>query len=148
MDITYRPRNFRDNDFLVSVSMKTMEKIIKESAGHPLTEAMVLEQIDGNQITTMIENNKRPVGFYSYTILPTGQLYVSAVVLSPKAQHQGIGRLVAKHIEQEARDNKATAIIGHIHYANNQSLIFSLKNGFRIVGPHMPGTLAVEKKLH
>ncbi len=147
MDISYRPRHKKDQQFLVHVSMRTMNQIIIKSTGRPLTEARILKQINENQTTEIIESAKRPIGYYSYSILPSGQMYLSAVVLSPEMQHRGIGRRVAKHIEGVALSKGIDTILGHIHYANRQSLIFWLKNGYRILGPHMKGTLAVEKRL-
>ncbi len=147
MVISYRPRRPKDNPFLIRISMQTMSRVIKKSTGRPLTKSMILEQIDGNQTTVVIESSKRPIGYYSYSILPSGQLYLSALILAPAVQNKGVGRRVAKRIEHVAREKDIDTILGHIHYANSQSLVFWLKNGYRILGPHMQGTLAVEKRL-
>ena len=147
MVISYRPRRPQDNPFLIRVSMQTMSKVIKKSTGRALTKTMILEQIDENQTTVVIESSKRPIGYYSYSILPSGQLYLSALILAPAVQNKGIGRRVAKRIEQEARAKDTHTIIGHIHYTNSKSLVFWLRNGYRILGPHMRGTLAVKKRL-
>ena len=147
MVLSYRPRESKDNPFLIRVSMQTMSRVIKKSTGRPLTKTMILEQIDGNQTTVVIERSNRPIGYYSYSILPSGQMYLSALILVPAVQNKGIGRRVARRIEHVAREKEIDTILGHIHYANSQSLVFWLKNGYRILGPHMQGTLAVEKKL-
>ena len=147
MDVTFRPRKPEDNPVLAKMAVQTMGKVVQESAGYALSEPMALRQIEENQVTTIIEHKHQPIGYYSYSMLPTGQMYLSAVIIVPEFQHHGIGRLVAERIEREARSHQTDTILGHIHYANQQSLIFWLKNGWKIIGPHMHGTLAVQKKL-
>lgn len=147
MQIHYRPASTKDRPFIVRVSLRTMKHVISYSTGHTLTKAVVMKQLADNQATVIIENGKRPIGFYSYSFLPTGQMYLSALVLVPSAQNRGLGKRVIKRVVAKARVNKSTAILGHVHYTNSRSVVFLLKNGFRIIGPHMPGTLAVEKKL-
>ncbi|MCL6597742.1 MAG: GNAT family N-acetyltransferase [Alicyclobacillus macrosporangiidus] len=147
LSLVYRRRQKTDDSFIIRVALQTMKNVFEKSTGIPLSEEMIRQQLDINTTTMVIERYGRPIGYYCYTKVPSGAIYLSALVLSPEAQHKGIGTRVASHIEREARRLGAHAIHAHVQIANTKAIIFWLKNGYQVQTSRINGMLALEKTL-
>ncbi len=142
-----RPRQKKDDAFIVRVALQTMRRVYRESTGLPLTKSMILQQLRVNTTTMIVENGHQPIGYYSYTMLAPKRLYLSALVLSSNVQGKGIGQRIANHIEREARAQGAQIIHAHVQCTNSRAIVFWFKNGYRILYPQMKGMLAIGKTL-
>ena len=107
--LTFRQREKTDDAFIIDVTMQTLKDVYQQSVGQELREEHVLEWTNAGDYTAIIELNGKPVGYYSYLQHMPNRWYIGAMVLSPKAQGQGIGKQIFSHVEQQAREQ------GHPH---------------------------------
>ena len=66
-----------------------------------------------NNTVYMIENNNKAVGSIQYKIINSDHIHISGLVVSPKYQHQGIGKLALKQILEKFKDIKKIDLVTH-----------------------------------
>ncbi|MCX7568811.1 GNAT family N-acetyltransferase [Tumebacillus sp. DT12] len=141
--ITFREACRQDEGYLVDVTLETMQRVFESSVGHSLTKEAILEIIHSCDVTLIIEQDGRPVGYTCYAHTAPGRMYWASLVLSPHAQGGGIGRQVTRHIVQTARARGVRVIDGHVQLQNRRAVDYWFRRGFRPSGPPVQGSLPI-----
>jgi ribosomal protein S18 acetylase RimI-like enzyme len=145
--LSYRKRLENDDPFIIKTSLSLMKEMFKQSVGIGLREDIIRQQIRANETVMIIERNNKPIGFYMYTVFPSGEMYLSSLILVPHVQNQGIGTEVVHHIISEARKINVQKIIGHVQISNENALTFWKKNKFRVIGRPIHGSVEIQRSL-
>lgn len=143
--LLFRQRQSKDDPFIIQTSLDTMKKVFKESTGITLTDEMILQQMLASDTVMMIEENKQPIGFYCYTIFPSGEMYISSLILVPSARNKGLGKQVVQHLVREGSAKGVKKLIAHVQTANKRGLAFWKKNKFQVIDTSYQGMVEIER---
>lgn len=146
-ELTYRPRRVDDDPYIISLTREQLGGIHQEAFGQPFPEQQFLRYIQSGAPTVVIEQDGKPIGYYSYLLSPDAKMHVSAMVIDPKRQSSGIGKSVMAQLEHEAMQRGVRTIEVFVQENNAQSLAFTRKLGFQEVFRVEPNTIAFQKQL-
>ena len=145
--LTYRPRREQDDAFLKQVTIAQMKEVYEQSTGTPLTEQGVAVLLELSDTTMIIEQQGRPIGYYSYLIPGPGRLYIGSLIFTANAQGKGHGASVCRRIEEDARRLGVHTIDLHVQVTNQKAVRFWTVNGYRITVPPVAGSYLREKQI-
>ncbi|EPZ44669.1 GNAT family N-acetyltransferase [Alicyclobacillus acidoterrestris] len=145
--LSYRNRTPQDDAFIVGLTRQQLGTIHEQAFGAPFPEEQFLRYIQSGAPTVVVEQNGKPIGYYSYLIGPDAKMHVSAMVIDPKHQSKGIGKTVMAHLEEEAIRQGVRTVEVFVQENNAQSLAFTRSLGFREVFRIEPNTIGFHKQL-
>jgi RimJ/RimL family protein N-acetyltransferase len=145
--LVFRKRQVKDDPFIIKTSLSLMKETFEQSVGIGLTKDMIRKQIQANDTVMIIERENKPIGFYMYTMFPSGEMYLSSLILVPHVQNQGVGTEVVHHLITEAKKLKIQRITAHVQISNEKALTFWKKNKFRVIGRPIHGSVEIQRTL-
>lgn len=128
--LTFRARQPGDDAFIMQLTEAQLGDVHQQSFGEPFPREQFLAYLRSGAPTVVVEKDGKPIGYYSYLIGPDGKMHVSAMVIDPAHQSEGIGTRVMQHMEDQARANGVHTMEVFVQANNERSLAFTRKLGF------------------
>ncbi|SFU35814.1 GNAT family N-acetyltransferase [Alicyclobacillus macrosporangiidus] len=128
--LTFRAREPGDDAFILQLTEAELDDVHQQSFGVPFPREQFLAYLRSGAPTVVVERDGKPIGYYSYLIAPDGKMHVSAMVIDPAHQSEGIGTRVMQHMEDEARAHGVHTMEVFVQANNEKSLAFTRKLGF------------------
>jgi GNAT superfamily N-acetyltransferase len=141
----FRPRTSEDDDYILQLTESQLASVHQQSFGEPFPREQFLRYVQSGAPTVIVERRKKRIGYYSYLVSPDGKMHVSALVIEPAHQSDGIGTTVMKKLEDDAQANGVHTLEVFVQGSNAKSMAFTKKLGFIEVYRVTPDTICFQK---
>ncbi|CAM3710145.1 GNAT family N-acetyltransferase [Alicyclobacillus pomorum] len=145
--LEFRARTPDDDDYIVQLTEEQLSGVHQQAFGEVFPREQFRRYLQSGAPTVVVEKAKKRIGYYSYLINPDGKMHISAMVIEPEYQSDGIGSKVMRHLEDEARRLGAHTLEVFVQTGNEKSLGFTRKLGFVQVFYVTPTTICFQKRL-
>jgi ribosomal protein S18 acetylase RimI-like enzyme len=145
--VVYRPRTADDDDFIVQLTESQLGQVYQVAFGEPFPREHFQRYLQSGAPTYLILQNGKRIGYYSYLIGNDGKMHITALVLDPSYQSDGIGTVVMAHVEREAAQKGVHTLEVYVQANNTKSIAFTRKLGFSEVFRPMPNTICFHKRV-
>lgn len=143
--LAFRPRTPADDDYILQLTESQLAAVHQQAFGEPFPREQFLRYVQSGAPTVIVERSKKRIGYYSYLVSPDGKMHVSAMVIDPAHQSDGIGTTVMKKLEDDAQTNGVHTLEVFVQAGNEKSLAFTKKLGFVEVYRVAPDTICFQK---
>ncbi|QSO54416.1 GNAT family N-acetyltransferase [Alicyclobacillus curvatus] len=143
--LTFRPRVPGDDDYILNLTEKELGQVHSQSFGEPFPRAQFQGYLQSGAPTVVVEQDGKPIGYYSYLIGPDGKMHVSALVIEPALQSGGVGTQVMTRLEDDARRQHVHTLEVFVQESNARSIAFTKKLGFVEVYRMPPNSICFQK---
>lgn len=147
ISLNYRPRTPEDDAYIIQLTRQQLGAIHEQAFGQPFPEEQYLQYIRSGAPTIVIERENKAIGYYSYLLGQDAKMHVSALVIEPKHQSSGIGKMVMAKLEEDAKRQGVRTLEVFVQDNNAQSLAFTRSLGFREMFRIEPNTIGFQKQL-
>lgn len=130
LPLVFRPRVAEDDSFIMQLTENQLGAVHEQSFGEPFPREQFLRYLQSGAPTVVVEQGDKKIGYYSYLTSHDGKMHVSAMVIDPEHQSDGIGTTVMKQLEQEAQTRGVHTLEVFVQESNPKSLAFTRKLGF------------------
>ncbi len=145
--LEFRSRTPDDDEYIVQLTEEQLAGVHQQAFGEVFPREQFRRYLQSGAPTVVVEKAKKRIGYYSYLINPDGKMHISAMVIEPESQSDGIGSKVMRHLEDEARRLGAHTLEVFVQTNNEKSLAFTRKLGFVQVFYVTPTTICFQKRL-
>lgn len=145
--IAFRPRLIEDDDYILQLTESQLAAVHQQAFGEPFPREQFLRYLQSGAPTVIVEKDKKRIGYYSYLVSHDGKMHVSAMVIDPAHQSDGIGTGVMKRLEQDAQAIGVHTLEVYVQENNARSLAFTRKLGFVEVYRVTPDTICFQKQV-
>jgi diamine N-acetyltransferase len=80
----------------------------------------------------LVSDGERALGFCGYEQLPGGELKLHKLYLEVSEHGRGIGSMVLRHVEEEARRRRLSRVVLGVNRLNEKAIRVYQRNGFAI----------------
>lgn len=143
--LSFRPRIPADDPYILNLTEGELGQVHSESFGEPFPREQFLGYLQSGAPTVIVERGGKPIGYYSYLVAPDGKMHVSALVIDPSHQSDGIGTHVMQHLEEDAKKQRVHTLEVFVQQNNKRSLAFTKKLGFTEVYQLPPNSICFQK---
>lgn len=143
--LTFRPRVPGDDDYILNLTENELGQVHAQSFGEPFPRAQFEGYLQSGAPTVIVEQDGKPIGYYSYLIGPDGKMHVSALVIEPTHQSGGVGTQVMTRLEADARRQRVHTLEVFVQENNPRSVAFTKKLGFVEVYRMPPNSICFQK---
>ncbi len=143
--LTFRPRVPGDDEYILNLTEKELGQVHAQSFGEPFPRAQFQGYLQSGAPTVVVEQDTKPIGYYSYLIGPDGKMHVSALVIEPAYQSGGVGTQVMTRLEEDARRQRVHTLEVFVQENNSRSIAFTKKLGFVEVYRMPPNSICFQK---
>jgi ribosomal protein S18 acetylase RimI-like enzyme len=145
--LQFRARTPDDDDYIVQLTEHQLSAVHQQAFGEVFPREQFRRYLQSGAPTVVVEKAQKRIGYYSYLVNPDGKMHISALVIEPEHQSDGIGSKVMRHLEDEARRLGAHTLEVFVQTGNEKSLGFTRKLGFVEVFYVTPTTICFQKRL-
>lgn len=145
--LTFRGRTPADDDYIMQLTEEQLGSVHQLAFGEPFPREQFLQYIQSGAPTVVVERNGKRLGYYSYLVGPDGKMHVSAMVIDPHHQSNGVGTQVMKQLEAQALKQGVHTLEVFVQANNERSLAFTRKLGFNESFRLEPNTMVFQKQL-
>ncbi|WDL98222.1 GNAT family N-acetyltransferase [Alicyclobacillus sp. ALC3] len=143
--LTYRPRTPQDDEYMVQLTEEQLGAVHQQAFAEPFPRDQFLRYLRSGAPTYLIEQDGKRIGYYSYLVGPDAKMHISALVIEPTYQSDGVGTQVMKRLEDEARAAGVQVLEVFVQSSNERSLAFTRKLGFTEAFRVDPNTTCFQK---
>lgn len=145
--IMFRPRQVDDDAYIVHLTEEQLGSIHQQSFQEPFPREQFLGYLQSGAPTFVVERDGKRIGYFSYLLGHDGTMHISAMVIEPQHQSDGIGSAVMKRLEQDAVSQGVQVLEVYVQAANEKSLAFTRKLGFVEAYRVTPTTVCFQKRI-
>lgn len=145
--IEFRPRQPEDDAYIVHLTEEQLGSIHEQAFQEPFPREQFLRYLQSGAPTFIVLRNDKRIGYFSYLIGHDGTMHISAMVIEPQFQSDGIGTAVMKRLEADAVANGVRMLEVFVQAGNEKSLNFTRKLGFVEVYHVTPNTICFHKPI-
>lgn len=145
--LTYRPRMSQDDAYILELTRQQLGEVHAQAFGEAFPDEQFLHYIQSGAPTYMILHKGKTIGYYSYLVGPDAKMHISALVIDPKHQSQGIGKAVMKQLEEQAVLQGVRTMEVFVQESNSTSVAFTKSLGFQEVYRFPPHTIGFQKQV-
>lgn len=145
--LTYRLRTPEDDAYIVQLTEEQLGTVHQQAFQEPFPREQFTRYLQSGAPTYMIERSGKRIGYYSYLIGPDAKMHISAMVVEPTYQSDGVGTQVMKKLEEDARRAGVQVMEVFVQSTNEQSMAFTRKLGFQDVFQVDPNTTCFQKRV-
>lgn len=146
-EISFRPRIPEDDAFIVQLTENQLGTVHQNSFGEPFPRQDFERYLQSGAPTIVVMQGTQTIGYYSYLVGPDGKMHVSALVIDPLKQSDGVGTQVMNKLEADARAHGVHVLEVFVQDVNTKSMDFTKKLGFVEVYRIPPNTICFQKAL-
>lgn len=145
VQLSFRPRTVQDDEFILDLTQSELGGVHQQSFGEPFPREEFRRYLQSGAPTTIVSLKEKPIGYYSYLVGHEGKMHVSALVIHPSHQSDGVGTRVMEKLEKDARGLGVHTLEVFVQEVNAKSLSFTKKLGFVEVYRVPPNTVCFQK---
>lgn len=145
--ITFRPRRPDDDAYIIHLTEEQLGTIHEQSFQEPFPREQFLRYLQSGAPTFIVERGDKRIGYFSYLIGHEGTMHISAMVIEPQYQSDGIGTAVMKQLETDAISQGVQVLEVFVQSNNQKSLAFTRKLGFVEAYQVTPTTICFQKRV-
>lgn len=143
--LTFRTRVPSDDEFILNLTEAELGQVHAQAFGEAFPRAQFQGYLQSGAPTIVVEQEKKPIGYYSYLVAPDGKMHVTALVIQPKHQSDGVGTQVMSHLEEDAKSRNVHTLEVFVQENNQRSVAFTKKLGFVEVYRTPPNSICFQK---
>ena len=143
--LSFRPRSAADDEYILQLTEAQLGNVHQQAFGEVFPREQFLRYLQSGAPTVVVERAKKRIGYYSYLINPDGKMHISAMVIHPEHQSDGIGTNVMSEVEREAKEKGVHTLEVFVQTGNDKSLAFTRKLGFFEAYYVTPTTICFQK---
>ncbi len=145
--LVFRPRTAADDAYILQLTEDQLGDIHRNAFGEAFPREQFGRYLESGAPTVVVERDNKRLGYYSYLVGRDGKMHISAMVIEPHYQSEGVGSEVMKRLEQEAAAQGVHTLEVFVQANNEKSLAFTRKLGFTEVFRLEPNTICFQKRL-
>lgn len=132
---------------MVQLTEEQLGTVHQQAFQEPFPREQFLRYLQSGAPTYLIEQNGKRIGYYSYLIGPDAKMHISALVIEPTYQSDGVGSQVMARLEDEAHKAGVQVMEVFVQGSNERSMAFTRKLGFVEVFRVDPNTTCFQKRI-
>jgi ribosomal protein S18 acetylase RimI-like enzyme len=145
--LTFRARSPEDDAYIVHLTEEQLGNIHEQSLQEPFPREQFQRYLQSGAPTFVVERNGKRIGYYSYLVGHDAKMHISAMVIEPQYQSDGIGTTIMKQLEADAVTRGVQLLEVFVQANNEKSLAFTRKLGFTEMYRVTPTTICFQKRL-
>lgn len=145
--LTFRTRTTEDDAYILHLTEEQLGAIHEQAFQEPFPRDQFQRYLQSGAPTFVVERGAKRVGYFSYLVSPNATMHISALVIEPQHQSDGIGTAIMNRLEQEARAQGVLALEVFVQSNNEKSLAFTRKLGFVEAYRVTPTTICFQKRV-
>lgn len=147
VSLSYRIRTVDDDAYIVQLTEEQLGSVHQQAFQEPFPRDQFVRYLQSGAPTYLIERNGKRIGYYSYLIGPDAKMHISAMVIEPTYQSDGVGTQVMQKLEEDARRAGVQVMEVFVQSSNQRSMTFTSKLGFQEVFPVDRNTTCFQKRV-
>lgn len=145
--LSFRPRTPEDDEYMVQLTEDQLGVVHQQAFQEPFPRDQFLRYLRSGAPTYLIEQSGKRIGYYSYLVGPDAKMHISALVIEPQHQSDGVGTQVMTRLEEEAQRAGVQVMEVFVQNSNEKSLAFTRKLGFLEAFRVDPNTTCFQKRI-
>ncbi len=145
--LTFRPRTLEDDAYILHLTEEQLGAIHEQAFQEPFPREQFQRYLQSGAPTFVVERGTKRVGYFSYLLGQNATMHISALVIEPQHQSDGIGTAIMNRLEQDARAQGMLALEVYVQSNNEKSLAFTRKLGFVEAYRVTPTTICFQKQI-
>lgn len=143
--ISFRSRIPDDDAYIVHLTEEQLGSIHEQSFQEPFPREQFTRYLQSGAPTFVVERNGKRIGYFSYLIGHDATMHISAMVIEPQHQSDGIGTAVMRQLESDAVGQGVQVLEVFVQSSNEKSMAFTRKLGFQEAFHVTPTTICFRK---